>query len=330
MKLNLKILTSYWFLFGLLVILLNDFVLKGMYGNWITGKLSDFAGIFVFSIFWCAIFPKARAWIFWVVGILFVFWKSSYSQSFIDGWNSISMLQISRVVDYSDLLALLVLPIASEFNRRKESIQTFKLHPVIPLMIAAFSFGATSNPAASVDFNETFDFPISKTELIRKINAVNFSDSLLNNEELSMYIQNSNDYRVDVDHADTSWFYASAYDTIYDTMFVYKTDIFGNGKLTNKIDTIREYIYPTRDSIYIDQAGNFFYQNRFKGSNPRTKLTYFYNETSKLRIEGNGNSSSLTLLEFRDVEYLKDIDAKKRELLRDFKLYFIEKIRKMP
>ena len=60
MKNNLKILTSYWFMTGLILLLLNDFIFKEMYGNWLTGKLSDFTGLFIFPLFWTALFPKNK------------------------------------------------------------------------------------------------------------------------------------------------------------------------------------------------------------------------------------------------------------------------------
>ncbi len=37
------------------VLLLNDFVLKAAFHSWLTGKLSDVAGLAAFTIFWCAI-----------------------------------------------------------------------------------------------------------------------------------------------------------------------------------------------------------------------------------------------------------------------------------
>ena len=38
-----------YFIIGLSVLLLNDFYLKAAYGNFVTGKLSDFAGLPIFS-----------------------------------------------------------------------------------------------------------------------------------------------------------------------------------------------------------------------------------------------------------------------------------------
>ena len=35
---------SPWFLISVLLLLINDHLLKDLYGNWVTGKLSDVAG----------------------------------------------------------------------------------------------------------------------------------------------------------------------------------------------------------------------------------------------------------------------------------------------
>ena len=165
MKRDFKILTSFWFIIGLTTLLLNDFVLKGLYGNWLTGKLSDFAGLFIFPLFWCAIFPRHQNKIFWLTGILFVFWKSMYSQPLIDTWNGLDILKINRTVDYSDLIALIILPFAFEFNRRKDRIINLKTYPIIPLVVSVFAFCATSYQK-DFDYNKTYNFPFSKTELV--------------------------------------------------------------------------------------------------------------------------------------------------------------------
>ncbi len=61
---QLQILLSPEFLIGLLLLLMNDFVFKELFHNWLTGKLSDFAGLFIFPLFWSALFPKRKALIF--------------------------------------------------------------------------------------------------------------------------------------------------------------------------------------------------------------------------------------------------------------------------
>ena len=139
-----NILTTYWFIAGLTILLLNDFVLKELYVNWFTGKLSDFAGLFIFPLFWTAIFPKYKNHIFAFTALFFIYWKSQYSQALIDNWNMLGLIAVSRVVDYSDLLALLILPAAFHVESNKEKKHNFRLSPIIPLFISTFAFAATS------------------------------------------------------------------------------------------------------------------------------------------------------------------------------------------
>lgn len=144
MKTNLKILTSPWFIVGLLLLLLNDFLFKKLYGNWITGKLSDFAGMLIFPLFWTALFSKHKKEIFLLSALLFIYWKSPYSQFFITRWNDLGFLRIGRTVDYTDLFALLVLPIGYILESRTRYPPRIRLSPIIPLLISVFAFMATS------------------------------------------------------------------------------------------------------------------------------------------------------------------------------------------
>ncbi|HIA35943.1 MAG TPA: hypothetical protein EYN89_04195 [Flavobacteriales bacterium] len=141
---DFKILTTFWFLTGLTLLLLNDFVFKGLYSNWLTGKLSDFAGLFIFPLFWTVLLPRHKSKVFWLTGLFFIFWKSPFSQTFIDTWNNLGLLTISRVVDYTDFVALTVLPFAFYIETIKEKIRAIRLTPYIPLTLSAFAFIATS------------------------------------------------------------------------------------------------------------------------------------------------------------------------------------------
>ncbi len=144
MKSELRILTTLFFLSGLCILLLNDLVLKDLYGNWLTGKLSDFAGLLIFPLFWTAIFPRHKIIIFWLTGLLFIIWKSPYSQNLIDLWNSMSPYTISRVVDYTDLISLTILPLSFKIEAQKEKLLNIRLAPIIPLALSTFAFIATS------------------------------------------------------------------------------------------------------------------------------------------------------------------------------------------
>jgi len=168
---NYKILTSFWFIIGLTILLLNDFLLKGLYGNWLTGKLSDFSGLFVFALFWTAFYPRQRIKIIWLTGFLFTFWKSPFSQPLIDSWNNLGFINIYRTVDYTDLIALTILPIAYFFEINIEKARTFKINPVFPVLISAFAFMATSY-RTDVNINKEYQFPFSKDTLFNRLNNI--------------------------------------------------------------------------------------------------------------------------------------------------------------
>ena len=69
---------------ALALLLLNDFVLKPAFHNALTGKLSDFAGLFLFAVFWIAVFPRHRGLVVLATAAGFVFWKSPAAQPLID------------------------------------------------------------------------------------------------------------------------------------------------------------------------------------------------------------------------------------------------------
>ncbi len=185
-----KILYSFWFIAALALLLLNDFVLKDALDNWFTGKLSDFTGLFVFPLFWTALFPKYKKLFFWWTMGLFIFWKSSLSDDIINNWNMLGILPVSRVVDYTDLLALVVLPLAYIYES-KESIRTLKLSPVMITPLAIFAFCATSYDT-SADVQKEYHFDFSKDELRHRLFKV---------------MNKNGDYRLDSAyfHLDSIW-----------------------------------------------------------------------------------------------------------------------------
>ncbi|GGK80604.1 hypothetical protein GCM10011405_30460 [Rufibacter glacialis] len=160
-----------YFLLGLAALLLNDLVLKGLYGNWLTGKLSDFAGLFVFPLFWCALFPKYRLQAVLLTGLVFIWWKSPHSQPFIDLWNSHVPLQIGRVVDFSDLMALAVLPAAFLYSKQPLKASGIRVNPLFPLALSAFAFMATSR-VSSVEVNKVYVLDMEKATLGQRLNLL--------------------------------------------------------------------------------------------------------------------------------------------------------------
>jgi hypothetical protein len=172
-----KILFSPFFLIGLFLLLLNDFYLKAEFHNFLTGKISDFAGLFVFPIFFSAFFPKRKLEIYISTGILFTFWKSSFSQSLIDSINSFEILRIGRTIDSTDLFALLILPVSFfYFDYLKDGKNTNVLRSpkrfaeIAIIIFSLFAFTATSyEEDRNILFDKEYEFTGSKEEMVSKL-----------------------------------------------------------------------------------------------------------------------------------------------------------------
>lgn len=150
-KFKTTLLLSPIFVIGLALLLVNDFYLKAEFHNFLTGKISDFAGLFIFPFFFAVFFPNKTKQIYFSTAILFVFWKLPFSDLFIDIFNSNMFFSINRVVDFTDLTVLLILPISYfYFNYRKQkeisvSLQKLKfIFANFVILLSVFAFSATS------------------------------------------------------------------------------------------------------------------------------------------------------------------------------------------
>ncbi|MBJ98834.1 hypothetical protein [Mesonia oceanica] len=140
------------FLTSIFLLLINDFYLKYEYHNYLTGKLSDFAGLFAFPYFFSCLFPKRIRPIYILTGILFMFWKSEFSQPIFDFAHSYG-IGIDRTVDYTDLMSLFILPISYKYWKLdfRQIIQPNKIWKPSIIGICVFAFIATS---VASDFGE--------------------------------------------------------------------------------------------------------------------------------------------------------------------------------
>ncbi|QQS33276.1 MAG: hypothetical protein IPM50_01460 [Acidobacteriota bacterium] len=144
-----RVLTSTGFLFGLFVLFLNDFFLKSAFGTSLTGKLSDFAGMFVFPLFLAALVPRRAPSMCFAAALAFVFWKSPFSNFAVDVLNSVSPLAIGRIIDYSDWMAVTILPVSYCYFRSLTKIprmryRTDPLATMAVLLLSVFVFTATT------------------------------------------------------------------------------------------------------------------------------------------------------------------------------------------
>jgi len=226
------------FLLSVFLLLLNDFYLKSAFGNSITGKLSDFAGLFAFPFFFSCIFPDRKKLIHVFTAILFIWWKSSFSQFFIDGVNCIG-IPIYRTIDFSDNMALISILASYYIISRK--LEYIKLKPLFlyPLIfISCFAFTATSlAPRTAIEYSSVdkeYEFNIPLYSFIYKYNEVmkkemdKFKEYGRFNEEENILYSNNKDtliYLIDPLKHNNS-------DTINLNYYMANIQIYGDDKKT--------------------------------------------------------------------------------------------------
>lgn len=116
-----QIVTTWPFLLSLATLIINDRWLKQAHPGWVTGKLSDFAGIAVVSLLLLAALPQRRRLVAGAVVIGFSWWKSPLSQFAIDVLNAHLSSIVGRTVDYTDLSAFLVMPACMSVTSRPQA-----------------------------------------------------------------------------------------------------------------------------------------------------------------------------------------------------------------
>ena len=146
---TLTVLTTWPFLTSLFTLMVNDWWLKATFSNAVTGKLSDFSGVAVVALLLFATNIQRRLSIYFIISSVFLWWKSPASDPFIHFINDLSIIRIGRVIDYSDLYALMVLPLCHyvALHQQRFSITWLRNRKIItaPLAITAlFAIMGTS------------------------------------------------------------------------------------------------------------------------------------------------------------------------------------------
>lgn len=155
---NPKLLLNGAFISALLVLLLNDHLWKWTHANSFTGKLSDVSGLVLLPLLLTYLFPRLRVNSIWISTLFFILWKTPLVTPLIESYNHWALIPISRVVDYTDYWALLILPLPywllyrSEQQAHRSLAPREKRYHWRPLfawsigLIAALAFMATSPP----------------------------------------------------------------------------------------------------------------------------------------------------------------------------------------
>lgn len=186
MKTNHKYITNPVFIISLILLLTNDFYLKEVYHNWVTGKLSDLAGVIVFSLFLTSVRSDLKAYIFTLTAISFAFWKTEYCQPLIEYWNALGILKLERIIDYSDILCLSVLVPLYRYQPNSEflSISYGKILRYPIALITLFAILATSRarhiPTDIVYVNEFVKVNSTEEYFLNQLDNDNINYTLTN------------------------------------------------------------------------------------------------------------------------------------------------------
>ncbi|MGJ7030370.1 hypothetical protein [Niabella hirudinis] len=187
------------FLLSVLLLLLNDWLLKPVFHNDLTGKLSDFAGLFAFPFFLSALFPAKKKMIHIITALLFVWWKSDGSQPFIDALNACS-IPVGRVADYTDNIALVSIACSVLVLQTNTVYRLNKIAFNSILIISSFAFTADQMATEQYAFNKEYTFDCSGKKLIAAFNtlqlnyAKRFKSSLnFDAEKNIFYFRNTKD-----------------------------------------------------------------------------------------------------------------------------------------
>ena len=172
-----RVYSSPTFLLALGTLLANDLYLKATYPGWLTGKLSDFSGLIVMALLVFPLVRKHTSLAAGTIALAFVWWKSPLSQWFLDFWNGLGVIKLSRVVDYTDLIALSVLPFSVRVFKKHDArvIEATTVRRILfwpTVTFALMAVAGTSVPS----FNRLFVIRDSEPEDL--IPAANLSEAL--------------------------------------------------------------------------------------------------------------------------------------------------------
>jgi len=277
---NLGKLANPVFLLSIGLLLLNDFYLKQAFGNVITGKLSDFAGLLAFPFFFSCLMPGYKKTVHVLTLLLFILWKSSFSQPFIDLVNSMG-IPIGRVVDYTDYIALISIFISYYlFNRKFDIVALKPVYLWSIIAVSSFSFMATQIPRrTAIEFtsvDKEYKFPISKENFLTQFNKLQEKEikkltskySYLGefNEEAGVFYLNNRDtlaYLINIDtHKDSDTITVNNYLADFQIYAVNSdTTILKLINVATSISAIKSKEIPDDDLVFLTDSSHFKSKN---------------------------------------------------------------------
>jgi hypothetical protein len=167
------------FIICVLTLILNDWYFKTTFHNSLTGKLSDFAGLFAFPYLLSTLFPSRILKIHIWIGLLFIVWKSEFSQPIIDTINNFG-IPINRTIDFTDNVALISIFVSYFTLKFSFAVNLKPFLQKTLIVVSCLSFMATTLPPHTnrkfVNIDKEYDFTFSKRELISRLNMVQIKE----------------------------------------------------------------------------------------------------------------------------------------------------------
>jgi hypothetical protein len=189
------------FISSLLLLLLNDFVFKPVYHNWLTGKLSDISGVIVLALLLAYLFPKLKGKASLLSAVVFTLWKLPLSNPLIH-WCNISLnLPVHRTIDYTDLFALAVLPFTYLYIHHIKEKTNALTWPVwsknLLLIIGSLACMATAMSPKQhagydgIEVNRSYPLAVTKATALDRLKALGYSvktDSTYSSTDRKYYL----------------------------------------------------------------------------------------------------------------------------------------------
>lgn len=146
-------------------------------------KTIGFCRCFILTVLISFIFPQLKKYACTITAIWFIFWKSPLSDGLIDIINTNPFWRFGRVVDYTDYIALSILPAAKTYIERDTKIYYCRRLALIrsfALGVALIALTSTSylrtcySAEGTVYIGKTYDLKVPKDTVLKRLEKLGY------------------------------------------------------------------------------------------------------------------------------------------------------------
>lgn len=139
-------------------------------------------GLLIFPMFLLFLFPSLSKLSVIITGLFFIFWKTPFSAGFIDVYNKIALISVTRTVDYSDYIALSVLPLSWYLIKRIDEYRASNFLPVflrflaiVPIVLIFMGTAPATKyymqPGGDIHIGKSYRMKMSEEKALAKLRA---------------------------------------------------------------------------------------------------------------------------------------------------------------